>query len=72
MNMHPKLRPLWQRLPLCGGLAGLWAYKTLGLPASVLPRDIKAIVRNWDPRMFKSLLASGLTRAYIDQPCEFR
>lgn len=72
MNMHPKLRPLWQRLPICGGLAGLWAYKTLGLPSSILPRDIKAIVRNWDPRMFKALLRSGLTQAYIDQPCEFR
>ncbi|TWT41625.1 phytanoyl-CoA dioxygenase family protein [Botrimarina hoheduenensis] len=72
MNMHPKIRPLWQRIPLCGALGGLWAYKTLRLPHAVLPRDIKAIVRNWDPRMFSKLIGSGLTKAYIDQPCEFR
>ncbi|MEN0110701.1 MAG: phytanoyl-CoA dioxygenase family protein [Planctomycetota bacterium] len=70
--MHPKLRPLWQRAPICGALGALWAYQTLRLPSSVLPRDLRSIVRNWDPRMFRRLLGSGLTRAYIDQPCEFR
>lgn len=72
MNMHPKVRPLWQRLPICGALAGLRAYQAMGLPSSILPRDIKAIVRNWDPRMFSKLIGSGLTSAYIDQPCEFK
>lgn len=72
MNMHPKVRPLWQRLPICGALAGLRAYQAMGLPHSVLPRDLKAIVKNWDPRMFRKLIGSGLTSAYIDQPCEFR
>ncbi|QDT69412.1 Phytanoyl-CoA dioxygenase (PhyH) [Planctomycetes bacterium MalM25] len=72
MNMHPKVRPLWQRLPICGALAGLRAYQAMGLPTGILPRDIKAIVRNWDPRMFNKLIGSGLTEAYIDQPCEFK
>lgn len=72
MNMHPKLRPLWQRMPICGALGALWAYKSLGLPAGILPRDLKAIVKNWDPRMFRKLIGSGLLRAYIDQPCEFK
>lgn len=71
MNMHPKVRPLWQRLPICGALAGLRAYQAMRLPNGFMPRDIKAILRNWDPRMFQKLIGSGLTSAYIDQPCEF-
>ncbi len=72
MNMHPKMRPLWQRLPIAGGLSGLMAYKALGLPTSILPRDIKAIVRNWDFEMFTKLIGSGVTQAFIDQPCYFK
>lgn len=72
MNMHPKLRPLWQRIPLCAGLGGLMAYKALRLPHSILPRDIKAVVKNWDFEMFTKLIGSGLTSAYIDQPCYFK
>ena len=72
MNMHPKSRPLWKRLPISTLLAGLWAYKTLRLPSSILPRDLRSIVRNWDSRMFKMLVGSCLTKAYIDQPCEFK
>ncbi|MEQ8847823.1 phytanoyl-CoA dioxygenase family protein [Botrimarina sp.] len=72
MNLHPKRRPLWQRVPIVGGLAALRAYQALRLPTSPLPRDLRSIVRNWDPRMFHRLIASGVTQAYIDQPCEFR
>ncbi|TWT89998.1 Phytanoyl-CoA dioxygenase (PhyH) [Pseudobythopirellula maris] len=72
MNLHPKVRPLWQRVPLCAGLAGLAAYKALRLPTSILPRDIKAIVRNWDFEMFGKIIGSGLTSAFIDQPCYFK
>jgi non-heme Fe2+,alpha-ketoglutarate-dependent halogenase len=72
MNMAPKVRPLWQRAPIVGALSALRAYQALRLPTSILPRDIKAIVRNWDPRMFHQLIRSGVTSAYIDQPCEFR
>lgn len=71
MNMHPKLRPFWQRAAICGALAGIRGYQKLGLPSSILPRDLKSIVKNWDPRMFSVILKSGLTKAYIDQPCEF-
>jgi len=72
MNMAPKVRPLWQRAPICAALAALRAYQASGLPVRFWPRDIKAILRNWDPRMFDRLIRSGLTSAYIDQPCEFR
>lgn len=72
MNMHPKVRPFWQRMPLCAGLGGLMAYKASGLPRNILPRDIKAIVNNWDYSMFRELIGSGLTSAYIDQPCTFK
>lgn len=72
MNMHPKKRPLWQRIPIMAGLGGLWAYKALRLPTGILPRDFKAIVRNWDHEMFAKLIGSGVTRAYIDQPCYFK
>lgn len=72
MNLHPKLRPFWQRATISSALTGVWAYKTLGLPAGILPRDLKSIVRNWDHRMFRELIGSGVKRAYIDQPCEFR
>jgi len=54
-----------------GGLAGLAAYKALGLPRSILPRDLKAVVNNWDYEMFSMILKSGVTRAYIDQPSYF-
>lgn len=72
MNMHPKVRPLWQRATICGALAGLRGYQALGLPSSILPRDLKSIVDNWDPRMFRELIGSGITSAYMDQPCEFK
>ncbi|HMP05440.1 MAG TPA: phytanoyl-CoA dioxygenase family protein [Lacipirellulaceae bacterium] len=71
MNLHPKQRPLWQRAVALPALTLLLVYKVLRLPRSILPRDIKAIVNNWDVRMFWVLISSGLTRAYIDQPCEF-
>jgi non-haem Fe2+, alpha-ketoglutarate-dependent halogenase len=71
MNLHPKPRPLWQRVIALPVLSLLMIYKALHLPTGFLPRDIKAIVRNWDLRMFWVIISSGLTRAYIDQPCEF-
>ena len=71
MNMSPKNRPLWQRIPIMGGLAGLAAYKRLGLPRSILPRDLKSIVNNWDYEMFSMILKSRVKRAFIDQPCYF-
>jgi non-heme Fe2+,alpha-ketoglutarate-dependent halogenase len=71
MNLHPKLRPRWQRAALTPPLAGLMAYKALGLPKRILPRALRSIVTHWDYAMFAKLLGSGLTRAYIDQPCEF-
>ena len=72
MNMKPKIRPLWQRLLLMGGLSMLLVYKLLHLPRFILPRDFKSIVTNWDYKMFTMLLGSGFTRAYIDQPCTLR
>lgn len=72
MNMAPKVRPLWKRIPIMGGLAGLMAYKALKLPTSILPRDLKAVVKNWDYEMFTTLLKSGVTSAIIDQPCYFK
>jgi len=48
------------------------AYKALGLPRSILPRDIKSIVNNWDYEMFTKLIGSGVTKAFIDQPCYFK
>lgn len=71
MNLHPKPRPLWQRVLALPILTLLMVYKALRLPTFFLPRDIKAIVRNWDLRMYWVLISSGLSRAYIDQPCEF-
>ncbi len=72
MNMQPKLRPWWKRAPIAAGLGAMAAYKALHLPTSILPRDFKSIVRNWDYDMFSMLIKSGVTRAYIDQPCEFK
>jgi non-heme Fe2+,alpha-ketoglutarate-dependent halogenase len=71
MNLAPKERPLWQRTIALPVLTMLLIYKVLRLPRFILPRDIKAIVTNWDVRVFWVLISSGLTRAYIDQPCEF-
>lgn len=72
MNLHPKKRPLWQRGLCLPPLAGLMAYKGLRLPTSILPRALRSIVTHWDYSMFWKLLGSGLTRAYIDQPSDFR
>lgn len=72
MNMRPKVRPLWQRVPIMAGLSGLAAYKALHLPTSILPRDFKSIVKNWDYEMFSMLIGSGVSRAFIDQPCYFK
>lgn len=72
MNLHPKLRPLWQRAIAWPALTALMGYKAARLPRKILPRALRSIVTNWDYRQFTMLLKSGLTRAYIDQPCEFR
>jgi non-haem Fe2+, alpha-ketoglutarate-dependent halogenase len=72
MNMAPKKRPLWKRVPIMAGLGGLMAYKALGLPKRILPRDFKAIVRNWDFEMFRMLIGSRVTKAFIDQPSYFK
>ena len=71
MNLHPKQRPLWQRALALPILSLLMAYKALRLPTFFFPRDIRAILKNWDLRVYWVLIRSGLTRAYIDQPCEF-
>ena len=72
MNLHPKPRPLWQRVIAIPALTLFMVYKALRLPTGFLPRDIRAIIQNWDFRIFWTLISSGLTRAYIDQPCEFK
>lgn len=72
MNMAPKNRPLWQRALIVPALAALMLYKALHLPKSILPRDLKAIVSNWHYAQFWMLIKSGVTRAYIDEPCTFR
>ena len=72
MNLHPKVRPLWQRALILPCLILLMSYKALHLPKQILPRDLRSIVKHWDYKMFWVLIRSGLTRAYIDQPCEFK
>lgn len=72
MNLHPKLRPVWQRLIIVSALTLLMVYKALHLPRSILPRAIRSIVTNWHYSMFWMLIRSGVTRAYIDEPCEFK
>jgi len=72
MNLCPKVRPLWQRLLAMPMLALLMAYKALGLPKKILPRALCSIATHWDYSMFGVLIRSGITRAYIDQPCEFK
>ena len=72
MNLHPKLRPAWQRWLLLIPISALMLYKVLRLPRWVLPRAVRSIVQNWDVEMFRMILASRIQRAYIDQPCTFR
>ncbi len=72
MNLAPKLRPFWQRAIIVPVLGMLMIYKALHLPTSILPRDIKAIVKNWHYSQFWMVITSFLTRAYIDEPCTFR
>ncbi|MCH2115125.1 MAG: phytanoyl-CoA dioxygenase family protein [Pirellulales bacterium] len=72
MNLHPKVRPLWQRAVILPALVILMAYKALHLPKGILPRALRSIVTHWDYSMFWVLIGSGATRAYIDQPCQFK
>ncbi|MCG8449944.1 MAG: phytanoyl-CoA dioxygenase family protein [Pirellulales bacterium] len=72
MNLHPKVRPLWQRAIILPALVLAMAYKALRLPKRVLPRALRSIVTHWDYRMFWLLIKSGIKRAYIDQPCDFK
>ncbi len=72
MNLHPKVRPWWQRALILPALSLLMAYKALQLPRFILPRAFRSIVTRWDYSMFWMLIKSGLTRAYIDQPCQFK
>ena len=72
MNLQPKIRPLWQRAIIVPALCFLMVYKALRLPRGILPRAIKAIVTNWHYKMFWTIISSGATRAYIDEPCEFK
>jgi len=72
MNLHPKLRPLWQRMLILPFLAILLLWKILHLPRGILPRDFRSIVSNWTYPMFGMVFKSRLTRAYIDQTCTFK
>jgi len=72
MNLHPKVRPLWQRVFIVPGLIALMAYKASHLPRFILPRAVRSIVTHWHYSMFWMLIKSGVSRAYIDQPCEFK
>ena len=72
MNLHPKVRPLWQRAIIIPALVFLMVYKALGLPRKVLPRALRSIVTHWHYKMFWTLISSGITRAYIDEPCGFK
>lgn len=71
MNLHPKIRPVWQRILIVPALTALMIYKALRLPKFILPRALKSIVTHWHYSMFWMLIKSGVTRAYIDEPCEF-
>ncbi len=72
MNLHPKVRPLWQRAIIVPALTCLMIYKALHLPRRILPRAFRSIVTNWHYSMFWMLIKSGVTRAYIDEPCVFK
>lgn len=72
MNLHPKVRPLWQRALIVPALTFLMIYKALHLPKGLLPRDLRAIVKNWHYSMFWLVIKSGVTRAYIDEPCALK
>jgi len=72
MNLHPKVRPIWQRAIIIPALSMLAAYKALHLPRKILPRALRSIVTNWHYKMFWLLIKSGVTRAYIDEPCNLR
>jgi non-heme Fe2+,alpha-ketoglutarate-dependent halogenase len=71
MNLHPKVRPIWQRLLIVPSLLMLMVYKALHLPRKILPRAVRSIVTHWHYKMFWTLIRSGVSRAYIDEPCTF-
>lgn len=72
MNLHPKARPLWQRLLIALSLCLLMGYKALHLPRWILPRDLRSIVTHWHYSMFWTLISSVASQALIDQPCQYK
>lgn len=72
MNMAPKPRPLWQRIPAMVGLSVLALWKFCRLPSFFLPRAFRSIVQNWTWEMFWVLISSRITRTPIDQTCRYK
>lgn len=72
MNMKPKLRPRWQRIPLCSAFCVLACWKICHLPTFFMPADIRAIVRSWSLPMMWVAIRSGFTEFYVDQASTFR
>jgi non-heme Fe2+,alpha-ketoglutarate-dependent halogenase len=68
---EPRDRPLWQRTLYWLGTMFLATWKLLRLPVGFLPPPIQSILRNWTPEMYRVVITSWVTRAYIDQPCVF-
>jgi non-heme Fe2+,alpha-ketoglutarate-dependent halogenase len=68
----PVRRPLWIRTLLVAGLAFLAVWKALQLPRRKWPQPMRGILQNWTWGMFRVVMGSWITRAYIDQPCTLR
>lgn len=65
----PVRRPFGTRTLMVAGLAFLAAWKASRLPRRKWPQPMRGILQNWTWSMFRVLVGSWITRAYIDQPC---
>lgn len=72
MQLTPEKRPWAVRTVLVGGLCFLAAWKALRLPRDFWPQPMRGILTNWTWSMFRVVMGSWVTEAYIDQPCTLK
>ena len=69
---EPRDRSFAQRTLYLLGVLFLASWKFLRLPVSFWWTPVRCILENWTWSMYRVVIRSWVTRAYIDQPCVYR
>ncbi len=72
LQLVPEKKPWMERTLLVAGLCFLAVWKALHLPRDIWPQPMRGILKNWTWGMFRVVIGSWVTAAYIDQPCTLK